>query len=94
MAYEDALRAGSSGPPGPGTNSGGLGIYRYSTRCGTVYGHTGNTPGYTQFMAASRDGKRSAVVSVNAKINPEVAAQRFKELRQIFTLAVCAALKG
>src|SRR5947209_8495104 len=32
--------AGSSSPTGPGVNSAGLGIFRYRTRCGTVYGHT------------------------------------------------------
>jgi D-alanyl-D-alanine carboxypeptidase len=35
--------------PGPGTNSAGLAIFRYQTRCGTVYGHTGNFPGYVQW---------------------------------------------
>ena len=33
--------AGSSSPDGPGMDSAGLGVYRYVTRCGTVYGHTG-----------------------------------------------------
>jgi hypothetical protein len=48
---------GDSDPPGPGTNEAGLAIFRYNTRCGTVYGHTGNiTGGYTQFAAATRDG--------------------------------------
>jgi D-alanyl-D-alanine carboxypeptidase len=86
------FRPGSSGPPGPGVNSAGLSIFRYRTRCGTVYGHTGNTPGYTQFAAASRNGSRSVVVSINAQITPEVHPERFPELRRIDTLAVCAAL--
>jgi hypothetical protein len=30
---------GSSGQSGPGQNFAGLAIFRYSTRCGTVYGH-------------------------------------------------------
>ena len=84
--------AGSSEPPGPGKNSVGLGIFRYQTRCGTVYGHTGNTAGYTQFIAASSNGARSVVVSINAQITPTVDRQRFKELRDLYTLAVCAAL--
>ncbi len=83
---------GSSEPPGPGTNSAGLGIFRYRTRCGTVYGHTGNTAGYTQFAAASGDGRDSTVVSVNAQITPTVNAARFPALRRIEGLAVCAAL--
>ena len=49
-------------------------------------------PGYTQFVAASKNGKRSVVVSVNAQITPDNHPARFRELRQIDTLAVCAAL--
>jgi D-alanyl-D-alanine carboxypeptidase len=86
------FRPGSSGPPGPGVNSAGLSIFRYQTRCGTVYGHTGNTAGYTQFAAASKNGRRSVVVSINAQITPTMHANRFPELRRIDTLAVCAAL--
>jgi D-alanyl-D-alanine carboxypeptidase len=87
---------GSSGPPGPGQNFAGLGIFRYRTRCGTVYGHTGNTPGYTQFIAATTDGKRSAVVSVNAQINdksPQPMLAAFQKLRAFEADAVCAALR-
>ena len=83
---------GSSEPPGPGRNSAGLALFRYQTRCGTVYGHTGNTAGYTQFVAASRDGTKSVVVSANAQITPSGDPQTFAGLRRIYTLAVCAAL--
>lgn len=87
---------GSSGPPGPGENFAGLAIFRYRTRCGTLYGHTGNTPGYTQFIASTPDGRRSVVVSVNGQINeksrqPMLAAWR--RLRQIEGDAACAALR-
>jgi D-alanyl-D-alanine carboxypeptidase len=89
---------GHSEPPGPGANSAGLGIFKYKTRCGVVYGHTGNLPGYTQFTAARLDGRRSVTVSVNARIVPEAksAAVRsaFQALRRIDSLAVCAALAG
>ncbi len=67
-------------------------IFRYKTRCGTVYGHTGNTPGYTQFISATRDGSRSATVAVNAQITPGSDAKTFAKLRNIFELAVCAAV--
>jgi D-alanyl-D-alanine carboxypeptidase len=87
-----ATRPGSSEPPGPGVNRAGLSIFEYRTRCGTVYGHTGNTLGYTHFMAATRDGQRSVSVSVNAQITPSTAAATFPSLRRVFTLAVCAAL--
>jgi D-alanyl-D-alanine carboxypeptidase len=86
------FRAGSSEPPGPGTNSSGLGIFRYRTRCGTMYGHTGNTPGFTQFIASTRDGTRSTTVSINSQITPKGDQRRFAELRRIYTLAACAAL--
>jgi D-alanyl-D-alanine carboxypeptidase len=82
--------SGNSEPPGPGRNAAGLGLFRYRTRCGTMFGHTGNTPGYTQFFAASRNGQRSAVVSVNLQITPDSSPETFRALRHIFLLAVCA----
>jgi Beta-lactamase len=50
--------AGASSRPGPGRNTAGLAIFRYQTRCGTVYGHTGDFPGYVQWIAATADGRR------------------------------------
>jgi D-alanyl-D-alanine carboxypeptidase len=84
--------SGRSEPPGPGQNSAGLAIFRYQTKYGTVYGHTGNTMGYTQFIAATADGSRSVVVSVNAQITPTVNQDQFPDLQQIYLLAVGAAL--
>jgi D-alanyl-D-alanine carboxypeptidase len=88
------IPGGSSDPPGPGNNSAGLAIFRYETRYGTVYGHTGNIAGYTQFISATADGERSATVSINAQLAPEPEHNpvRFAELRQLYELAVCAAL--
>ena len=87
------LEGGGSEPPGPGKNSAGLALFRYETRCGTVWGHTGNTPGYTQFMAASPDGRRSVVVSVNSQLTREAGAPGvFEALRRAEGLAVCAGL--
>ena len=87
------LEGGSSEPPGPGYNSAGLAVFRYQTKCGTVWGHTGNTPGYTQFMAASPDGSRSVVVSVNEQLTPIAGAPgAFDALRRAEGRAVCAAL--
>src|SRR5215216_1693178 len=87
------VEGGSSEPPGPGMNSAGLAIFRYETKCGTVWGHTGNFLGYTQFAAASADGRRSVTVSINAQHtlvsgSPVV----FEALRRAEELAVCAAL--
>jgi D-alanyl-D-alanine carboxypeptidase len=82
--------AGSSGPPGPGANAAGLAVFRYRTRCGTVYGHTGNTLGYTQFAAASRGGADSAVVTATEQIGPRGQPRLLAALRQAELLAVCA----
>ncbi len=89
-AAQRTVRPGSSEPPGPGENRAGMAIFRYDTRCGTVYGHTGNTPGYTHFIAASGDGTRSAVVAVNKQMTPKTDPRHFPALRHIFELAVCA----
>jgi len=87
------IEGGSSEPPGPGKNSAGLAIFRYETRCGTVWGHTGNTFGYTQFAAASADGRRSVTVSINAQHTPTTGSPAvFRALRRAEELAVCAAL--
>ncbi len=89
------IEGGSSEPPGPGKNSAGLAVFRYETRCGTVWGHTGNTPGYTQFMAASPNGRRSVTVSINSQLTPTMGdPDAFKALRRAEGLAVCAALAG
>jgi D-alanyl-D-alanine carboxypeptidase len=87
--------AGNSEPVGPGTNSAGLAIFRYRTRCGTVYGHTGNTAGYTQFMASTLNGQRSVTAAVSGQITNRSSGARlaaFKRLRAIETDAVCSAL--
>ncbi len=87
------VEGGKSDPPGPGKNSAGLGIFRYETRCGTVWGHTGNYPGYTQFLAASPNGNRSVAVSVNEQLSPVQGAPGvFDALRRAEGRAVCAAL--
>lgn len=87
------IEGGSSEPPGPGKNSAGLAIFRYETKCGTVWGHTGNTLGYTQFMAASPDGRRSVTVAINAQHTPGSGdPDVFKALRRAESRAVCAAL--
>jgi D-alanyl-D-alanine carboxypeptidase len=85
---------GSSGPPGPGTNAAGLAVFRYRTPCGTVYGHTGNFPGYTLFSAATSDGSRSVTVFVNEQLNDNPATPEFTQLRRVDALGVCAALSS
>lgn len=89
-AAQFTFRPGNSEPTGPGTNYAGLGLFKYVTSCGTFYGHTGNTPGYTQFVASTADGSRGATVSINAQITPNTNPAQFPALRNIFQLAVCA----
>jgi D-alanyl-D-alanine carboxypeptidase len=93
-AQREVIPGGSSEPPGPGVNAAGLGIFRYTTRCGTVFGHTGNFFGYTDFMAASPDGTCSAVVTASEQLRPDLNGKVFEALRRAEVLAVCAALAG
>ncbi|HEY4278003.1 MAG TPA: serine hydrolase domain-containing protein [Conexibacter sp.] len=86
---------GNSDPQGPGVNSAGLSLFRYRVGCGTVYGHTGNIPGYTQFIAASSDGSRSITLSVNTQLSDGSGSPRaFHLLRRAFARGACAALAG
>jgi D-alanyl-D-alanine carboxypeptidase len=87
------VEGGGSEPPGPGENAAGLAIFRYVTRCGTVWGHTGNTPGYTQFAAASPDGRNSVTVSINEQLSvTQGVPGALAALREAEELGVCAAL--
>jgi D-alanyl-D-alanine carboxypeptidase len=89
-----AFRPGSSSPPGPGRNFAGLGIFRYRTGCGTVYGHTGSFPGYRLFLAADARGRRSVVFVVNSQIVPGQGSEDVSDaLRQAQARAVCRALR-
>jgi D-alanyl-D-alanine carboxypeptidase len=83
---------GSSSPPGPGTNSVGLAVFKYVTSCGTVYGHTGNTLGYTQFGAATLGGGNSVTVTATEQLSTSLHPEVLALLRQAELLAVCAAM--
>jgi D-alanyl-D-alanine carboxypeptidase len=83
-------RGGKSSPPGPGKNAAGLAVFRYRTRCGTVYGHTGNFPGYVQFAAATADGRRAVTTSLNI---PAPTGRLLRRLRSVQETAVCALLR-
>jgi D-alanyl-D-alanine carboxypeptidase len=81
---------GRSSPPGPGRNAAGLALFRYRTRCGTVYGHTGNFPGYVQFAAATANGRRAVTTTFNI---PAPTGRLLTRLRRVQTTAVCALLR-
>jgi D-alanyl-D-alanine carboxypeptidase len=94
-ALQRSFLSGSSSPPGPGTNDAGLGVFRYRTGCGTVFGHTGSFPGYRLFAASSGNGRRSVVFTVNSQIVPGSGSQAVSELiRRAQRLAVCKVLGG
>jgi D-alanyl-D-alanine carboxypeptidase len=78
---------GESSPPGPGRNSAGLALFRYRTKCGTVFGHTGSFPGYAQFAAATADGSRAVTTSLNI---PAPEGKLLAQLRGLQATAVCA----
>jgi len=96
-AQFDFVPDGGSEPPGPGRNSAGLGVFRYKTDCGTVFGHTGNFPGYTQFTASTKNGRRSVTVSANRQLAPDAsgvdARRAFERLHRSYRVAVCALLE-
>jgi D-alanyl-D-alanine carboxypeptidase len=85
---------GASEPAGPGRNSAGLAVFRYETRCGVVLGHTGNTLGYTQLIAATPDGRRSLTFSVTAQITQSADADGLRRMRALQENFVCALLRG
>jgi D-alanyl-D-alanine carboxypeptidase len=92
QAAQLRFAAGSSSPPGPGANAAGLAIFRYRTRCGTMYGHTGNVLGYTQLGAASRTGANSVTVTATEQLSLTVHPTVLAALRHAELLAVCAAM--
>jgi D-alanyl-D-alanine carboxypeptidase len=81
---------GDSGPPGPGDNASGLALYRYSTTCGEVYGHTGNMPGYTVFAGATPDGSTSAVLIANRQVNPTADPEAYDAFVAAADTVMCA----
>lgn len=83
------VKGGESSPPGPGKNSAGLALFRYQTKCGTVFGHTGNFPGYVQFAAATADGRGAVTTSLNI---PAPDGKLLAQLRGVQATAVCALL--
>lgn len=86
---------GESQPPGPGRNEAGLGLFRYTSKCGVVYGHSGSFPGYRTFAASSADGKRSIAYMVNIQVTPKSDFPNGKKIsaliRKSYVQAVCHA---
>ncbi|MFF1510081.1 serine hydrolase domain-containing protein [Streptomyces sp. NPDC058326] len=83
----------ASEPAGPGVNAGGLAIFRYTTRCGTVYGHTGNFPGYTQLAVGTADGERALTFSISTQTSKSLKPELLAKVRAVQEDFVCALLR-
>ncbi len=57
-----------------------------------VLGHTGNTLGYTQLIAATPDGRRSLTFSATTQINEATKPDLLRKLRAVQENFVCALL--
>ncbi|MBW5486366.1 serine hydrolase domain-containing protein [Streptomyces bambusae] len=88
------IPGGSSEPAGPGTNAAGLAVFQYTTRCGVLYGHTGNFPGYTQLAAATPDGTRSLTFTITTQTSKDNKPALLARLRTVQEDFACALLKG
>jgi D-alanyl-D-alanine carboxypeptidase len=75
----------------------GLGLYVVDTPCGTVFGHAGGVPGFTNWLFNSADGSRQVGVMINAEAPPAAVEEAFTTLaveqgiREAFSGQPCAA---
>ncbi|GAA1157998.1 serine hydrolase domain-containing protein [Kitasatospora gansuensis] len=88
-----SFRDGASQPSGPGRNEAGLAVFRYTTRCGVVYGHTGNFLGYTQLAVGTPDGRRSLSFSVTKQLGDTITPELVAQLRAVQEDFVCKLLE-
>jgi D-alanyl-D-alanine carboxypeptidase len=66
----------------------GLGIFPVQLTCGTVWGHTGDFPGYNSYAFTSRDGSRQAIVLINADLNT-LSAQQTADIDAALVTGLC-----
>jgi D-alanyl-D-alanine carboxypeptidase len=67
----------------------GLGLIRYSTACGIAWGHNGAYPGYYVYDFTSSDGRKQAVIEVNADPGSVSQATGLKSIHLLLK-AYCA----
>jgi D-alanyl-D-alanine carboxypeptidase len=70
----------------------GPAVVKYRTSCGTVYAHTGNFRGYTQFGATTLGGGHSVSLTATEQLSHTVHTEVLAALRHAELLAVCAAM--
>ncbi len=68
----------------------GLGLQKYPTPCGTGWGHAGAYPGYYAYNLTSTDGRRQAVLEVNADPTSVPKATLLESIR-LLAKAYCSA---
>ena len=81
--------SGASSPPGPGVNAAGLGDLPLPHALRHRLRPHRKLPGYTQWAAATADGKRSVTTTLNI---PAPKGSLLKRLRSVQASAVCALL--
>ncbi|MFD0201777.1 MULTISPECIES: serine hydrolase domain-containing protein [Saccharothrix] len=74
-------------PQGSGPVRYGLGVMEASTRCGTVWGHTGGLPGYSSYSFTDRTGSRNVTVLTTRM--QRFAPENNEIEHELFTAAVC-----
>ena len=78
-------------PIAPGAGY-GLGITAAPLPCGTVWGHTGNVPGYANNAFTTADGVHQAVVLVNADdgtLGPTLSMQQEADIGAALQVGIC-----
>jgi D-alanyl-D-alanine carboxypeptidase len=72
----------------------GLGVSGVDTRCGRLYGHGGEISGYRTWVVATRDGRRSVVVSANvgARVDSGLPPRVERAMTGVLNAAACRAV--
>jgi D-alanyl-D-alanine carboxypeptidase len=65
----------------------GLGLMRFNSPCGDAWGHRGRTLGYTAYLLATADGRRTVIALLNDGELPDPLTSRVDAL---VTRALCA----
>ncbi|PWW66585.1 serine hydrolase domain-containing protein [Actinokineospora spheciospongiae] len=73
--------------PGPGLPNYGLGLQRYSTDCGQVWGHSGQIAGYTTLTVG--DGERAVSIAINNTPVVADSAAASQAQRDLVNHALC-----
>jgi len=76
-------------PQAQGRQSIGLGLFRVKLPCGISWGHGGDLPGYTTQTFSSADGRRQAVIAINAGEEGAFTPAEQEAIGRLTLLAYC-----